>query len=228
MPEDLVIVDFPLRGEGWVAVTSPGDRIPSHGTDKLGQRYAFDFLKVDERESLHVHPGSTARAVFFGVPTKECYAYGELVYSPLGGEVVAAVDGRSERSRVNPLLDSGRALWTGMTFHPGRLPEVLGNHVILRSGEVYAAFAHLAPGSVAVAIGQTIQRGDVIGKVGHTGNSTSPHLHFQLMDSPDPLAARGIACGFREYEVRSGNGWRRVADGVPRKSERIRVRAESE
>ena len=49
------VVAFPLRGEGWVAVTSPADRIPSHGTDMLGQRYAFDFLRVDERARLHYH-----------------------------------------------------------------------------------------------------------------------------------------------------------------------------
>ena len=50
---DPVVVDFPLRGEGWVAVNSPADRVPSHGTDQLGQRFAFDLLRVDPR------PGST-------------------------------------------------------------------------------------------------------------------------------------------------------------------------
>ena len=40
------IVDFPLRGE-WRAVHTPASRIPSHGTDMLGQRYAFDFMRLD-------------------------------------------------------------------------------------------------------------------------------------------------------------------------------------
>jgi len=44
-----VIVEFPLRGEGWIAVNTPGDRIPSHSTDMLGQRFAYDLLKVDAR-----------------------------------------------------------------------------------------------------------------------------------------------------------------------------------
>jgi len=39
---DAIIVDFPLRGE-WVAPNTPGSKVPSHGTDQLGQRYAFDF-----------------------------------------------------------------------------------------------------------------------------------------------------------------------------------------
>lgn len=52
---DAIIVDFPLRGENWVAVNSPGDRIPSHGTDILAQRYAFDFFRTDDRPGLRYH-----------------------------------------------------------------------------------------------------------------------------------------------------------------------------
>ena len=59
MPNELdgaVVVDFPLRGERWVAVNTPGDRIPSHGTDMLGQRFAYDLLMVDARHGLRYHP----------------------------------------------------------------------------------------------------------------------------------------------------------------------------
>ena|GEM_PF-2671872 len=38
--DDPVVVEFPLRGEGWMAVTTPAARTPSHGVDMLGQRYA--------------------------------------------------------------------------------------------------------------------------------------------------------------------------------------------
>ena len=55
-----VVVDFPLRGEDWVAVNSPADRIPSHGVDILGQRYAFDFVRVDGRRP-GFHPRSPDR-----------------------------------------------------------------------------------------------------------------------------------------------------------------------
>jgi murein DD-endopeptidase MepM/ murein hydrolase activator NlpD len=65
----------------------------------------------------------------------------------------------------------------------------------------------LAPGSVAVTRGQQVRAGEVLGRVGHTGNSTAPHLHFQLMDSADPLQAKGIPCAFAEYLVeRTGSG----------------------
>lgn len=222
-PASPVVVAFPLRGEGWVAITSPADRIPSHGTDMLGQRYAFDFLKVDDRRRLHWHPASWLRTLLVGVPTRECYAWGAPVHTPIDGEVVRAVDGMAERGRVHPLRELLLVLRNTLTFTPARLPVVLGNHVIVRQGEVFAAFAHLAPGSVAVHEGQEVRLGETIGRVGHTGNSTSPHLHFQLMDAADPLAARGIACAFDSYEVLRGDTWVPVKGGIPGKAERIRV-----
>jgi murein DD-endopeptidase MepM/ murein hydrolase activator NlpD len=78
------------------------------------------------------------------------------------------------------------------------------------------------PRSLAVKPGQIVRSGDVLGRVGHTGNSTAPHLHFQLMDSPDLMRAKGVPCAFRSYEVMRNGAWERVENGVPRKVDRIR------
>ena len=225
MPEGLetpVVVDFPLRGENWVAVTTPVARVPSHGVDILGQRYAYDFVKVDDRPGVHVHPSSSLVASTIGGRTSECYAWGADIHAPFAAEVIRAVDGVAERGWVNPFREAARGIWNGLTFRPDRIPSILGNHVILRAGGIYAGFAHLAPGTVAVRPGERVETGALLGRVGHTGNSTSPHLHFQLMDSADLMAANGVACAFRAYDVRVDGGWSRVESGFPGPRERIR------
>lgn len=227
MPHELenpVVVEFPLRGEGWMAVTTPAARVPSHGVDILGQRYAYDFVRVDDRPGVHVHPTSTFVASTIGGRTNECYAWGAPIHAPFDADVVAAVDGVAERGWINPFREAARMLWNGLTFRPEKIPSILGNHVILRAGDVYAGFAHLTPGSPAVSTGQRVRAGEVIGRVGHTGNSTSPHLHFQLMDSADLMTANGIACAFSAYDVRQDDGsWERVERGIPGPRERLRV-----
>jgi len=225
MPNELdhpVVVDFPLRGEGWLAVTTPAARIPSHGVDALGQRYAYDFLVVDERPGEHFFPGSQLSGALTGVRTRDCYAWGAAIHAPFDGEVVAALDGMPERQWIHPVREAVRQVVNGVTFTPARLNAILGNHVVLDSGEVFAGFVHLTPGSLAVGVGQRVRAGDVLGRVGHTGNSTSPHLHFQLMDAADPLHAKGVPCAFRSYDVQRDGGWASVTNGIPGRHERLR------
>jgi murein DD-endopeptidase MepM/ murein hydrolase activator NlpD len=158
-----------------------------------------------------------------GVPTRECYAWGAPVLAPFEGEVVRAVDGIGERERVHPLRELVLVLKNALTFTPARLSAVLGNHVIMRQADLFAGFAQLAPGTVAVGEGQKVRLGEVIGRVGHTGNSTTPHLHFQLMDAPDPLTTRGVPCALESDEVSRGDAWVLVNGGIPGKAERIRA-----
>ena len=216
-----VVVDFPLRGE-WVAFNSPGDRIPSHGTDILGQRFAFDFIRVDRRRGWHVSPASSLRANLIGFPIREAYAFGQPIHMPFDGEIVDAQDGYPERTRVVPIREIAVALKNSVTFDPSRIRSLTGNFVLARSGDTFAAFAHLTTGSISVRPGQQVRAGEVIGQVGHTGNSTAPHLHFQLMDSPDIVTARGVPCAFRRLEIERDGRWELAEIAVPRRADRIR------
>jgi murein DD-endopeptidase MepM/ murein hydrolase activator NlpD len=216
--EDASVVDFPLRGE-WRAVNTPASRIPSHGTDMLGH-----LMRFDPGSGSRYHPAGGLRTLLIGVPTRECHGWGEPIHAPLDGVVIAARDGLPERRRIHPVRELALVLRNGLTFRPTphHVHRVMGNHVILQCDDVYAGFAHLTTGSVAVEAGQQVRVGDVLGRVGHTGNSTAPHLHFQLMDGPDPLTAHGVPCAFREYEVWRDDGWRRVEHAIPKSTDRIR------
>jgi len=131
-----------------------------------------------------------------------------------------------EREWIHPARELAHQVRNAATFTPEKLPSILGNHVILRHAHhdgIFAALVHMAPGSVEVAEGQRVRTGDVLGRVGHTGNSTSPHLHFQIMDSLDAMTAHGIPCAFRAYEVERDGEWVPVANGIPGRRERIRA-----
>jgi hypothetical protein len=217
-----VVVELPLRGE-WSVERTPADRIPSHGTDLLGQRYAYDLVRTDHRRGFHVHPAGTLRWLVIGGRTRDCYGWGQPVHAAFDGVIVRAVDGVPERQWLHLVRESWVAVKTTVGFaRRGLDPTGLaGNHVIAATGGTYALYAHLAPGSVAVTRGQQVRVGEVLGRVGHTGNSTAPHLHFQLMDSADPLQARGIPCAFAAYLVERDGQWQRVERGIPHRRERI-------
>ena len=223
--EDPIVVEFPLRGE-WAAVNTPAHRIPSHGTDQLGQRYAYDLVKIDARRGIHLHPAGILRSYLLGGRTNECYGWGQPVHAASDGEVIEATDGMQERAWLHVARELWLATKNAVTFDPSPgLDPVLGNHVIMRmegSDAIHALFAHLAPGTVAVKEGQAINAGEMIGRVGHTGNSTAPHLHFQLMDSADLFRAAGVPCAFREYEAERDGGWVRVERGFAPRGVRIR------
>ena len=96
---------------------------------------------------------------------------------------------------------------------------ILGNHVILDRGDgVYAVLAHLRRGSVRVRKGQSVRAGDLLAECGNSGNSTEPHLHFQLMDHPNPLFAAGLPVRFERFTVDG-----RAGSGVPGKEHAFEV-----
>jgi murein DD-endopeptidase MepM/ murein hydrolase activator NlpD len=93
---------------------------------------------------------------------------------------------------------------------PGQLPDpktitlgnVDGNHVVLDLGHnKYAFYAHLQKGSLLVKQGDHVKRGQVLGLLGNTGNSSGPHLHFHLMDGISVLGSSGLPYVIDSFEV---------------------------
>ena len=101
--------------------------------------------------------------------------------------------------------------------------DVGGNHVAVRVRPgVYAFYGHLQPGSIAVEEGDRVETGQLIGKLGSSGNSTQPHLHFDISDGPDALTSNSLPHVIDRYtwtgsvDVAQSTAENLVIEGTPR------------
>ncbi|MGH3390282.1 MAG: M23 family metallopeptidase [Actinomadura sp.] len=202
-----VVVIPPVRGR-WISVNSPADKIPSHGVHAYGQTHAIDL----------VHEPAD------GVPWKplgswpprrpeEFAAFGEPILTPADGTVVRVHDRERDHLSRDSVPGVLYVFIEGMVRELTGPSRILGNHVILDLGNgAYAALAHLRRGSVRVAKGQRVTAGEQLAECGNSGNSSEPHLHFQLMDHRNVLVAAGLPFVFDRYESDDGGT---VHHGVP-------------
>ena len=221
-------IKSPLKGE-WMVLNSPGTKIPSHGTHSFATTYAYDLMQVDwTQKHVKFHRKSTLDHILGRVHLKDCFSYGKPIYAPISGRVVETLDGYPEREPVQPLRDISVAFKNAWFFDPRKhsIQDIAGNFVIIQGDQIWdgiwAFLGHMKTGSVKVKNGERIESGDLIGDVGHSGNSTAPHLHFQLMDGPDANTARGVPCCFGEYELYQNKHWVKVENGIPKNEDRIR------
>jgi hypothetical protein len=180
------VLGAPLRGSGWVAVNGccvtrtdhRGGAIPVNGQLRLPERFAIDFVRLDRDRRLFSGP--------VGALSSYPY-YGADVLSVAAGTVVRTHDGEPEQ--------------TPPDFPPPFDPETApGNWAVVRIAHGrYVLFAHLQKGSLTVSPGDRVRRGEVLGRLGDTGSSSAPHLHFQVMDRPSPSAADGRPYVFRTF-----------------------------
>lgn len=219
-----IVMAFPLRGE-WVLPNTPGTRIPSHGTNAFATRYACDFLQVDwQRRGHPCYRHHVLRYLLLGIPVASCYCYGEMIYAPCDGVVVKIEDDVHERKKMKIISDL-RAAKRNSRLDPRKddAKILTGNMIVVKHREgVYAAFCHLQPGSIQISMGQVIKKGDALGRIGHSGNSMFPHLHFQLMDHLDVSVAEGLPCVFETYEIYEKGRWKNVHNDIPKASDRVR------
>jgi murein DD-endopeptidase MepM/ murein hydrolase activator NlpD len=192
----------------------------------LGERYAYDFVRMAPGfKPMRFYQPSPLQYLVLGVRLEDCFGWGQPIFSATAGIVLQAEDGWPERNPVHPARDIALLFKNARTFDINRtrdLRTLAGNYIIVESREGYAVYAHAQTGSVMVSPGDHVIPGQPLAKVGHSGNSTAPHLHFHLMDHPDPRRAQGIACCFRDYEVFQAGVWRLVQNGIPKDTDRIR------
>lgn len=168
----------PLIGEHYIAADACCDAVrhtrallPLDGAPILAQRYAVDWEQAGPDGKIFVGDAKDPAS-----------------YRIFGDDALAVADGTVVASR-NDLPEQV----------PGEYPEGLpisdadGNNLVLDIGDgFYVNYAHMQPGSVRFKPGDRVRRGDVIGKVGNTGNSVAPHLHVHVMNGPSFLVSQGV------------------------------------
>ncbi|MFF3546144.1 M23 family metallopeptidase [Streptomyces platensis] len=183
-----VLTAAPVTGR-WKAQNSPADKVPSHGTRAYGQAYAIDIV---------AEPASGARPGFGWWPLARRGADFPAFGAPLLAVADATVVHADDRQRDHLSRTSWPALVYFLVVEAvfrslGGARRVIGNHVILDlGGGTYALYAHVRRGSLTVRPGDRVRSGQPIGQCGNSGNSTEPHVHFQLMDAAAPDAADGL------------------------------------
>jgi murein DD-endopeptidase MepM/ murein hydrolase activator NlpD len=183
-----IVIAPPFKGAGWLDANGCCVEVGPHrfavnatnGTIQPSEQFAIDWITVD-------HQGKAFRTD--GKKSEDWLCYGAELLAVAPGTVVEVMrDLPDEPPGVAP---------TNLT-----IAEIPGNHVILDlGGGRYAAYAHLAPHSATVHVGDHVKTGDRLGLLGNSGNTTGPHLHFQISDRPSLLDATSLPFVFENMTL---------------------------
>jgi len=161
---------LPFKGEWTVFWGGDTKELNYHVVDQA-QKNAFDLLITDEKGNSYKTIGQT---------NDDYYVFGKEIIAPAAGEVVLVVEGIKDNTpgEMNPIY-------------------VPGNTVIIKTAnDEYLFFAHFKQHSIKVKQGQQVKQGEFLGLCGNSGNSTEPHLHFQIQNVENMNKATGVKSYF--------------------------------
>jgi hypothetical protein len=188
-------LSLPFRGR-WLVVWGGDTKELNQHHDVPNQRFAFDFLGVDEH-------GKTRKGEAH--VNEDYFAYGREILSPADGTVTDVITGVRDNvpGSMNPYSALGSAVFIQHREH-----EV-------------SVLAHLKSGSIKVKVGDEVKIGQVIALCGNSGNSSEPHLHYHLQNTPIIQDATGIKCYFQEMTLLQNGRKELKTDYSPIKGEII-------
>lgn len=168
---------FPFRGRGFIVNAQANDG----GHPNRSGQFAIDALGVDE----------TYAPVTSGEDVNTAYAgWGRELVAPGAGTVVRVRADRPDQPVPNR---------SDPAFYAPEYPNGgdVGNHVVIdHGGGEFSLIAHMMAGSVRVAEGERVAQGQPVGRLGNSGDTTGPHVHYQLQAGPDWRSADALPCAF--------------------------------
>jgi hypothetical protein len=194
---ELRVLGPPVEGADWLAEDGPSNDQDNHhrrgvvilnGQAVDSRRFAIDWKQVKDSAS---YTGDSRDVHSY-------YSYGKSVLAVAEGRVVTAKDGLPEN-----IPGHGEAF---KPVVPITLETVAGNTITLDlGGGQFAYYMHLQPGSLRVKVGDRVKRGQVLARVGASGDAREPHLHFEVTTSPKILTGEGVPYVIDEYHSPNGS-----------------------
>jgi hypothetical protein len=175
---------LPFRGRGVVGqdwITNGG-----HGGG-IGTDFALDLRGLDRNYAEQINNADE---------NASAAGWGREILAPAAGTVTYARNdvpnnphpGGDFKTNTNPALHD-----PVMAFY--------GNCVIIDHGNSeYSLMAHMQQGSVTVKVGERVSTGQVIGKLGNSGDSFGPHLHYQLQSAPQLFHDQSLPFRFQNID----------------------------
>ena len=183
---------LPFKGE-WTVFWGGDTKELNYHVEYEAQKGAFDIVITDENGKSHNNNGER---------NEDYYAFEKELIAPCEAEVVLVVDGIKDNKPGE--------------FNPIYIP---GNTVILKTNnDEYLLFTHFKQNSIVVKQGENVEKGELLGLCGNSGNSSEPHLHFHLQNVEDMNKATGAKSYFEEIYVNGGL----KKDYSPIKNEKIK------
>ncbi|MFE9881189.1 M23 family metallopeptidase [Streptomyces sp. NPDC005784] len=153
---------------------------PINGRFYVPQRFAIDWYRVGEQGQTW--EGDPAQLTSY-------LSYRQPVVAAASGRVVEVQDGIPDNTPP-------------LTPPVPPIEDTVGNHVTVEVAPGrYLLYAHMTPGSLKVREGDRVSSGQVLGLIGNSGNSTTPHLHFQVMTTPEFFPTDSPPFTFRRFRV---------------------------
>jgi hypothetical protein len=181
-----IAIEPPLRGNGWFAGNGPANAsihrrtiFYFNGRPYLGQRFAIDWLqgKLDRGHLVFYH-GNVKK-------NSDWYCWNQPVYAVGDGVVVGEKMDLPENVPNEPPVVKVTQNTIG------------GNYLVIGLGSGrFAFYAHLRPHSATVRVGDRVKAGQIVGRLGNSGNSSAPHLHFHVTDAPQFIFSDGEPYAF--------------------------------
>lgn len=161
----------------------------SHSWEVISQRYAYDF--EIRRNNLPYHEDYTK--------CENYYSYKKNIIAPSDGWIV---DIKDEYDDTRILKDRSVIC---------DVDDLRGNYIMIKhKNNEYSLIAHILKNSFKVKIGDLVKEGQVIAKVGNSGNTEGPHIHFQVQKGNDFNNSQGLIIRFKNVLIQRQNKFKLI------------------